>query len=96
MPVYKDTRTKAALLSDKHYMINKHLLHCYNKINENENVAYLIKSHKCFINQLDIKSKKVPKSLTLLQQYHNTEDKSTAFTILTCSLAKRGVFSLDS
>ena len=96
MPVYKDTRKNAALLSDKQYMINKHLLECYNKIIAKENVSYLIRSHKCFINQLDIKSKKIPKSLTLLQHYHNTKDKSTAFAVLTCSLAKRGIFSLDA
>tara|TARA_Y100000389_G_scaffold13632_1_gene12150 strand:+ start:5111 stop:5401 length:291 start_codon:yes stop_codon:yes gene_type:complete len=95
MPVYKDTRKNAALLSDKHYLINKHLLECYNKIIAKENVGYLIRSHKSFINQLDFKSKKVAKSLSLLQHYYNTKDKSTAFAVLTCSLANRGVFSLD-
>jgi len=96
MPVYKDTRKTASLLSDKHYILNKHLLDCYNKIIAKENVLHLIRSHKKLINQLDIKSKKKSKTLSFLQQYYNTKDKSTAFAILTCSLANRGVFSLDS
>ena len=96
MPVYKDTRKTASLLRDKHYIINKHLLDCYNKIIAKENVLHLIRSHKQLLNQLDIKSKKKPKTLSFLQHYHNTKDKSTALAILTCSLANRGVFSLDS
>ena len=91
MPVYKDTRKTASLLNDKHYILNKHLLDCYNKIIAKENITYLIRSHKSLINQL----KKKPKTLTLLQHYHNTKDKSIALAILTCSLANRGVFSLD-
>ena len=31
MTVYVDTRTRAAILDEKYYLLNKHLLDCYQK-----------------------------------------------------------------
>ena len=40
MPAFVDNRVKAAALKDKHYVLNKHILECYDKL-QNRKVSML-------------------------------------------------------
>ena len=94
MTVYVDTRTHAAILNEKYYLLNKHLPECYQRIERKENINGLIRQHKRLISQLQINSKKIPKTLTILQNYANHKDKLLGFSTLTNTLNNRGVFSM--
>jgi len=94
MPVFVNTRLHAAILKDKHYLLNKHILECYDKLSKKENIHTLIKQHRRLISQLEIPGKNKPKTLSILLNYANTKDKVLAFSIMTNTLNNRRLFSM--
>jgi len=94
MTISADTRILAAIINDKYYLLNKHLLDCYYKIERKENVQGLIKQHKRLISQLDLHYKKTPKTLLILENYANHKDKILGFSTMTNTLNNRGLFSM--
>ena len=94
MPVYVDNRVKAAALKDKHYLLNKHIVECYDKLLKKESICALIKQHKRLISQLEIIGKNKPKTLSILLNYASCKDKVMAFSIMTNTLNNRKLFSI--
>ena len=94
MPSFIDKRLQAAFIKDKHYLLNKHLLECYDKLSKRENIQTLIKQHKHLISQLEISGKNKPKTLSILLNYANTKDKVLAYSIMTNTLNNRRLFSM--
>ena len=94
MPAFVDNRVKAAALKEKHYVLNKHILECYDKLQKQENIHTLIKQHKRLISQLEIIAKNKPKTLSILLNYANCKDKVMAFSIMTNTLNNRRLFSM--
>ena len=92
MTISVDTRMKAAIIHDKYYLLNKHLLDCYYKMVPKENIQGLIKQHKRLISQLDLHYKKTPKTLSILENYANHKDKILGFSTVTNTINKRGLF----
>ena len=76
--------------------INQNLLDCYNKLVAGENVDILIRSHKKFINKMQMngKNKNKYKTVNFFIHYKDTKDKTTAMRLLTCCLNNRGIFKL--
>ena len=94
MPAFVDNRVKAAALKEKHYVLNKHILECYDKLSKQENIYTLIKQHKRLICQLEIPGKNKPKTLSILLNYANCKDKVMAYSIMTNTLNNRRLFSM--
>ena len=90
-----DTRMQAALVREKYYLLNKHLLECYHKIIKKENINGLIKQHKGLINSLQFNNKKPPKSLTYLQNYaaNLKSNREMAIQVFSNTLNNKGIFS---
>ena len=86
MPRYIDTRERSALEKYKRELINKDLLRCYQQLVKDEDVTLLIRTHKKFINRLELVGNKKLPTLHLLEHYKNTENKALALSILTNSL----------
>lgn len=93
MPRYIDTRERSALEKYKRELINKDLLRCYQQLVKDEDVTLLIRTHKKFINRLELVGNKKLPTLHLLEHYKNTENKALALSILTNSLNNKGLFS---
>lgn len=71
--------------------IKEHLLKCYDKLYKGENVDGLIRVHRCVINEMELPGnnrKKKYKTLTYLEHYRNTEDKTLAMAVLTNTLRR--------
>lgn len=94
MPAFVDNRVKAAALKDKYYVLNKHILECYDKLQKQESIYALIKQHKRLISQLEIIGKNKPKTLSILLNYASCKDKVMAFSIMTNTLNNRKLFSI--
>ena len=94
MTIFVDTRRRAAIINDKYYLLNKHLLDCYYKIERKENIQGLIKQHKRLISQLNLNYRKPPKSLSILQNYANNKDKILGFSTMTNTLNNLSLFSM--
>ena len=96
MSIFVDTQKKDYIRQLKVEVINRNLLDCYNRIIEKQDIDAVIKSHKSCINRIGIISKNKYRTLTLLQHYKNTRNKSRAFALLTNSLNNRRIFSMFS
>ena len=84
---FKDTQEKAYINDIKRQHIREDLLLCYKKLQKEDDINGLIKRHKRLINSLELKGKnKKYKTLTYLEHYRNTENKTTALMILTSTL----------
>ena len=94
MPAFVDNRVKAADLKDKHYLLNKHIVECYDKLQKQESIYALIKQHKRLISQLEIIGKNKPKTLSILLNYASCKDKVMALSIMTNTLNNRKLFSM--
>ena len=92
MPVFVDTRKKESVRQRKCDQINQHLLDCYQRIIEKQNINGLIRSHKACIHRAGLIGKNKYKTLILLKHYKNTSDKSLALATLTNTLCNRGLF----
>ena len=92
-----DTRMQAALVREKYYLLNKHLLECYQKIIKKENINGLIKQHKRLINSLQFNNKKPPKSLSYLENFSANlkSNREMAIQIFSNTLNNKGIFSLQ-
>jgi len=95
MPIYVDTRERAALEKYKRELINKDLLRCYQELINGEQVTHLIRAHKLFINRMNLLGHNNNKhsSLEALIHYKNTINKAEAFSTLTNTLNNKGLFS---
>tara|TARA_B100000927_G_C16251878_1_gene383871 strand:+ start:152 stop:466 length:315 start_codon:yes stop_codon:yes gene_type:complete len=102
MTKFVDTRLKAALLKDKHFFLNQHLLECYQKICESfqksntyayYDISLMIKHHKALISRLQLNYKNKPKSLDILLNFSNSNDKLSAFNVLTNTLNNKNLLS---
>ena len=94
MPIFVDTQNKDYIRQLKSDVINRDLLDCYNRIIEKQNIDAIIQSHKRCIHRAGIISKNKYRTLTLLQHYRNTQNKSAALVLLTNSLNNRRIFSM--
>ncbi len=94
MPVYIDNQTKEYVRVQKKALIDRDLLDCYNRILEKQNVNAIIRSHRARINRMDLHGKNKYKTLKILEHYNNTQDKTTAMSILTNSLNNSGIFRM--
>ena len=82
---YRDTRVYQSENKNKRDFIKEDLFECYEKLCKGEDVSHLIKSHRRFINnmQLNGNSKKKYKTLDYLVHYRNTKNKVGAMINLT-------------
>ena len=82
---YIDSRQQENLQKYKRELIYKDLYQCYERIEKKENIDIIIKQHKKFINNLEVKgtNKSKFKTLSQLIVYKNSKDKSHAFSCLT-------------
>jgi hypothetical protein len=103
MPSFVDRRLQASMLKDKYFLLNQHLLECYEIISKNYeksnktetyNISAMLRNHKALITRLQFVGKKKPKSLLILQNFANTREKSIGFAILTSTLNNRKLFSM--
>ena len=94
MPVFVDTQKKDYVRQLKAEVINRNLLDCYNRIIEKQDIDAVIRSHKSCINHVGIIGKNKYRTLSLLQHYNNTRNKSAALVLLTNSLNNRRIFSM--
>ena len=104
MPAFVDRQLKAAFIKDKQYLLNEHLLECYEIISKNYeksnktetyNIFAMIRNHKALISRLQFNGKKKPKSLSILQTFANTREKSIGMAILTNTLNNKKLFSIN-
>ena len=74
---YIDIRQQEYLQKYKRELIYKDLYECYQRIEKKENIDIIIKHHRKFINNLEIKgtSKSKFKTLSHLIVYKNSKDK---------------------
>lgn len=102
MTKFVDSRLKAALIKDKHFFLNQHLLECYQTICESfqksntyayYNIDLMIKHHKALLSRLQLNCKNKSKSLQILINFSNSNDKLSAFNILTNTLNNKNLFS---
>lgn len=96
MPISTNTRLQANIIKNKYYLLNQHIVECYNKLSKQENIYPLIKQHKRLINELEIHTKKKPKTLSILLNYANTKNKVMALYIMTNTLNNRKLFSITT
>lgn len=104
MPRFINTQLQASILKDKHFLLNQHLLECYeiisksyekaNKV-ENYNIYAMIRNHRALISRLQIKGKKKFKTLLILQNFANTREKSIGMAVLTNTLNNKKLFSIN-
>lgn len=98
------SRIKANNLLNIREDINHDLLDCYNLIlsytknktnvkPSTENINFIIKKHKKFIDMTNIQGKSKYNTLNLLIHYSNTYDPSLAMSTLTNSLNNRKIFN---
>lgn len=82
---YVDSRLHENLEMYKRELIYNDLYQCYLKIERKENIDIIVKQHRKFINNLQVKGTNKSKFKTLLQLivYKNSKDKSHAFSCLT-------------
>ena len=82
---YVDSRQQEYLEKYKRELIYKHLYECYQRIEKKENIDIIIKQHRKFINNLEVKgtSKNKFKTLSHLIVYKNSKDKSHALSCFT-------------
>ncbi len=104
MPGFIDKRLQAGIIKDKHYLLNQHLLVCYDIISksyeksnktETYNIYAMIKQHKALISKLQIQGKKKRKSLLILENFANTREKTFAMAVLTNTLNNKKFFSIS-
>lgn len=74
---YVDSRQNENLQKYKRELIYKDLYECYQRIEKKENIDIIIKHHRKFINNLEVKgtSKSKFKTLSHLIVYKNSKDK---------------------
>tara|TARA_B100001093_G_C26806421_1_gene1005692 strand:- start:167 stop:451 length:285 start_codon:yes stop_codon:yes gene_type:complete len=79
---YVDSRVNENLEKYKRELIYKHVYECYQRIEKKENIDIIIKQHRKFINNLEIKgsSKSKFKTLSQLIVYKNSKDKVDALS----------------
>lgn len=79
---YVDSRQNENLQKYKRELIYKDLYECYQRIEKKENIDIIIKHHRKFINNLDVKgtSKSKFKTLSHLIVYKNSKDKVHALS----------------
>ena len=79
---YVDSRQNENLQKYKRELIYKDLYECYQRIEKKENIDTIIKHHRRFINNLELKgtSKSKFKTLSHLIVYKNSKDKSHALS----------------
>ena len=104
MPGFVDKQLRASILKDKHFLLNQHLLECYEIISksheksnktETYNIYAMIRNHKALISRLQLVGKKKPKSLLILQNFARTRDKSIGMAVLTNTLNNKKLFSIN-
>tara|TARA_Y100000816_G_C25826401_1_gene432326 strand:+ start:390 stop:674 length:285 start_codon:yes stop_codon:yes gene_type:complete len=79
---YNDTQQKEYLIKQKRELIFNHLVESFYRIEKKESIDLIIKDHKKFINNLNIKAKHHSKykTLTQLNVYKNSKDKIHALS----------------
>ena len=79
---YVDTKQNENLGKYKRELIYKHLNECYKQIEKKENIDIIIKYHRKFINNLEVKgtNKSKFKTLAHLIVYKNSKDKVHALS----------------
>ena len=82
---FVDSRQQENLQKYYRELINKDLYESYQRIEKKENIDTIIKHHRRFINNLELKgtNKSKLKTLSQLIVYKNSKDKSHAFSCLT-------------
>ena len=91
-----NTNQEREYIREQHIdIINKNLLENYKKLINGENIKYLIKNHrKCIINMnLKKKYKNTYYTLSLLEHYQNTKNKSDALMHLTNAISNKVLFT---
>ena len=96
------TRLSSALIKDKHFFLNQHLLECYQTIYKSfqksniyayYDIELMIKHHKALISRLQLNCKNSPKSLQILLNFSKCNDKLSAFNVLTNTLNNKNLLS---
>ena len=90
-----ENQRKEDLRKYKVELINKNLLENYEKIINKENIKGIIYNQKRFVILMDLpgKYKNRHHSIDLLEQYHNSKNKSLALQLLENSLRNKKLFS---
>jgi len=88
---YRSTQNYEYINKIKRDIIKEHLVECYKKLCDKEDINVLIRQHKRFINLMELNGNKNKyKTLSYLEHYRNTKNKSDAMVLLTNSLRKFG------
>ena len=92
---YYSTQFSEYVNKNKRIYIKAHLLECYHRLQNGENIHAIITSHKKIINSMELrgKNKNNFKTLTYLEHYKNTKNKVSANMILTNTLNNMNCFS---
>lgn len=90
-----ENQRKEGLRKYKVELINKNLLENYEKIINKENIKGIINNQKKFVILMDLpgKYKNRHSSILLLEQYHNSKNKTLALQQLENSLRNKKLFS---